>query len=444
MKKIALVLLPLFWPNLPPLSLAYLCGFLKAHGLKVDCLDLNLFFYNRVSQDLKIEWHKSCHQELEQNIGRILQTDYSKEFKAGFEQLLAYEIIGFSCYRSNFPTVRQISQLLKEKKPELRIILGGPEITSSYFLLGEQMMGKLSDLSDFLVVGEGELPLLRYLNQDFLREETHHRTSQPALAVFEEQKDLKNSPEPDFDQFELKEYPRKFTLPLMLSRGCIKKCSFCAERLLYQKFRLGSIEAIVQLISRMKAQGIQNVIFHDSLINGQLSWLEKLCDSLIDNFSSVPWEAQMVIRSDMPDTLFRKIKQSGCYHLFVGLESGCDRTLQRMEKGYSAKEALAFFQQLRKAELSFGISLLIGFPEESLEDFEESLRFIIEHKAWIPKIEQINPFVYYQGIPFSPSFDYRINPEALQRAQVFIAEIKKEGIKHTKAFLLNLVEPDWK
>ena len=180
------------------------------------------------------------------------------------------------------------------------------------------------------------------------------------------------------------------------------------------------------------------------MINGDLLWLERFCDEIINNFGSIMWEAQMAIRPDMPDTLFRKLKNSGCYHLFVGLESGCDKTLKNMNKGYSSADAVEFFKKLNREGLSFGVSILIGFPGETNQDFMDSLQFILNNKEMIPKIEQVNPFVYYDGISLSEAEDYKANPESLDRAIFIIEKIKEEGIKHTNAFLLNLVEPAWK
>lgn len=142
----------------------------------------------------------------------------------------------------------------------------------------------------------------------------------------------------------------------------------------------------------------------------------------------------------MPRTLMVKMKESGCYNLFIGLESGCDRTLQRMNKGFNGKTALDFFNKLLNAGLCFGISVIIGYPGETENDFKKSLDFIIKNKEYIPKIEQVNPFTYYDGTESNPDGDYKKNKDSLLRLEKFVSEIKRHNFKYTNAFIGNLIE----
>jgi len=177
-------------------------------------------------------------------------------------------------------------------------------------------------------------------------------------------------------------------------------------------------------------------VFHDSLINGDLEKLEELCDKMIKCFGSVKWEAQIAVHNSMPLALFKKMKKSGCYNLFVGLESGCTRTLKNMNKGFTPQNAVNFFKKLNAAGLFFGVSVIIGYPGETEADFRESMDFIIKNKPLIPKIEQVNPFTYYDGT----TADKKADKNALKRLDIFIKEIKSNGFKYTNAFLGNLME----
>ena len=66
--------------------------------------------------------------------------------------------------------------------------------------------------------------------------------------------------------------------------------------------------------------------------------------------------------------------------------------------------------------------------------------FIIKNKSLIPKIEQINPFTYYDGIDADKNADYAVNKTSLKRMDTFVKEIKANGFKYTSAFLGNLIE----
>jgi radical SAM superfamily enzyme YgiQ (UPF0313 family) len=176
------------------------------------------------------------------------------------------------------------------------------------------------------------------------------------------------------------------------------------------------------------------------MLNGDLFKFEELLDGILERFGSIYWEAQMAVREDMDIRVMEKMKKSGCYNIFIGLESGCDRTLKKMNKGFTVDQAERFFRKLRSVNLNFGVSLMVGYPGETREDFEESLNFIIKNKEWIPKIEQINPFTYYEGTEADREGDYRLHPESLERMHIFVEKVTEHEIPYTKAFIGNLIE----
>jgi len=433
--KIALTLLPVFWPNMPPLGLAVLKGYLAANGIQTTCLDFNNYFFQKVSSELQKEWRKSCNQGFEENIYNILSTKYSSDFSGMIDRLLDYEIVGMTCYQSNIETVLKVARLLKQKNNRIKIILGGPEIARAYFDRGEDIQTLYDNSADLLVVGEGERPIFKYV--------TGHKYNEH-IAAYDEIDIKEEAPLPDYSDFTIDSYPRKLSVSLICSKGCVKGCRFCSERLLHKKFRVYPVSNTVKQIEYHKDKGINQFVFHDSLINGDLRSLESLCDEIINNFGSIHWEAQIAIRDDMPDRLFKKIKESGCYNLFVGLESGCDDILKKMNKGFTVGMAGDFFGKLKAHKLSFGVSIIVGFPGETEETFREGLNFILQNRDLIPKIEQVNPFVYYNGIDLPKEADYKYCKESIKRANIFIEEIKQAGFKYTKAFMMNLVEPSWK
>jgi radical SAM superfamily enzyme YgiQ (UPF0313 family) len=429
--KFAIVLAPVFSPDVVPMTLACLKGYLKKNGTSVEIIDLNNCFFKSVTSDLRPQWRLSCNRGFEDGIFDLLHRDYSSLFKLTVQKLLSYDILGFSCYHSNIKTVIAFCALLKKRKSRLKIILGGPEITAS-FLSHKDIRDDLKQAADFFVIGEGESALLSILQQK----------TNDKVIVFQQITDLSDLPLPDYDGINFADYPKKNSLPVMFSRGCIGACSFCSERLLYKNFRTRSVAKVTREIGLGLDFGAGAFIFHDSMINADAQKLGSLCDSLIANFGSIPWEAQIAVRGDMPEELFKKMKQSGCYNLFVGLESGSDNTLLHMNKGYNKAQALTFFKKLRGQGLNFGVSVITGFPGETEADFEETVDFLTENKDLIPKVEQINPFVCYRGTGFKQEDDYRNYPVSLKRAKLLIRKVKEIGYKHTNAFLLNLVDYD--
>ncbi|MDD5745867.1 MAG: radical SAM protein [Candidatus Omnitrophica bacterium] len=429
-KTIALVLAPVFWPNLPPLSLIALGSFLLRQGEDVRLVDANNLFFNRVDETYKKAWLKSTNRCFEESAADLLKKEYSKQWQELVGALAGYAVAGFSCYRSNLPVTLVLARELRRMNSAVKIVFGGPEITRDYFKTGGKFSPELRQSADLLVAGEGEKPLA-----DFIQ----GRLKVPTVC-FDELDGLRGHDYiAGYRRLRGAEYPRKKTVSLLLSRGCRRTCRFCSERLLYTKVRMRDIDDVLSEIRFHKQeQEVDTFVIHDSMINTDLKFLEDFCDAVIAEFGSIAWEAQMGIRPDMPEPLLGKLKQSGCYNLFIGLESGSGQTLRRMRKGFSPADAALFFKKLHAAGLRFGVSIIVGFPGETQEDCEESLRFLIVHKAVIPKIEQINPFVYYDGIDCRAP-DTRDEAVALRRTEYVITRLRQEGFRMTNAFVNNLI-----
>jgi len=422
--KLLLAIMPPFWPKTPPVGIGYLEAFLAKNNLDCDILDLNNIFYNLASDELKKSWLISCNIPLEKNIFDLIQKNYPGEFKKITDKMLGYEIIGFSCFKSNIHSTLRLARFLKSKHKDIKIVFGGPETAREYFKKSRD----IKDFFDFTVIGEGEKSLLSYIEKP---------SAKNRIAVFSELDNLDKLPFPVYKGLDINSYPRKNSASILFSRGCVRKCSFCSERLLYKKFRVRPVESVIEEIRHHKSKNKTDYfVFHDSLINGDLEKLEELCDKIIKNFGSVKWEAQIAVHSGMPPALFEKMKKSGCYSLFVGLESGCARTLKNMNKGFTPQNAVNFFKKLNAAGLFFGVSVIIGYPGETEADFRESMGFIIKNKPLIPKIEQVNPFTYYDGTTAGKN----AHKNALKRLDIFIKKIKSHGFKYTNAFLGNLIE----
>ncbi len=429
--KIALLLLPVFWPKMPPLGLALLKSYLSSKKIEADIFDLNAYFYNLAKADLKKSWLLSCNADLEENIINILGNEFPSEFNSAIEKLAGYDLIGFSCFKSNYKATLETAKRIKSKNKSIKILFGGPEMARRYFKAGGQIDSELTGIADMIVIGEGEKPISDYLSG---------KADDKAIA-FEELKNLDGYPIVTYEGFDFSLYPRKNALSLFFSRGCLRRCCFCSEKLLYKKFRQRDVDGILDEIAFHKRHnGISDFIFHDSMLNSDLKALEAICNGIIARFGAINWEAQVGVRGDMDIELLQKMKKSGCYNLFVGLESGCSRTLKQMNKGFTPSDALDFFNKLKSSELNFGVSLIVGYPSETEEDFKESLSFILENKDLIPKVEQVNPFVYYDGTDVGVENGSTPTKEAMQRLEICVDVFKKNDIRFTNAFIGNLLE----
>lgn len=414
-KNICIIYPPPSWIGWPPLSLIYLYTYLSSKNLSTKIIDLNILFYKLSSLPSK-KWLK-LDRIWENNLFIDLKQKYPKIFRNLINTLRQYPYIGISISKRNWPFSLQLARYIKKNIPLTKIVFGGP------YTIFLQQDNKL--YPEYIwVIGEGELALENIVKGD---NHTYH--------FFREIKDLDSLPFPNFSPLSFRQYSAR--IPLISSRGCPYQCAFCTEKELYRNFRYHSPKYMVEAMAYLsKKHRMNTFVFCDSLINYNLKWLNEFCHLLVNKKIKVKWEAQIRVVKNFPQELAKLMKISGCYNLFVGLESGSDRILYAMKKGFTTDTAREFLKTLKSANLQFEISLIVGYPYEDEDDFKKTISFIVKNKDIITKIAQINPFVDYKK-----SFPQETYPTDLgiKRVEKLVKILEQEKIRYTKAFINNLI-----
>lgn len=422
MKDFLLLLCPPHPLSTPPLSIAYLKSFLKHKKISFDVQDINCVIVKHMPH-LKFHWN-TLNSAFENNVFTETKNKLPYYIHELSRKARKYRFVGFSLSRRNL----SFSLALAEKIAHCgspRIIFGGPEILWQYHQNNRALFER-----GIQVIGEGEKPLLDILEKP--RPQT--------MYLHQEIENLDTLPFLNLSSIEPERYNR--TIALLASRGCIGKCTFCAEKNLTAAFRFHSPHYVVDHLEYLsKKYNVSNFTFHDSLLNFNISWLEKFCQLLNRRKLDLKWQAQMIIRPDMDRNILKLIKKSGCINIFLGLESGSNYILNKMGKYFQKEDAKCMFQNLIAEKIFFEISLMVGYPGEDDFHFQETLAFLKENKKIIPKIAQLNCFVPYPAsdimktpVPWHPQKHLR---KRLRKAVDFIL---KEKIRHKKSFIDNLYD----
>ena len=406
------IICPPHWTKTPPLGLEFIRKYNENKGITVKILDLNIIFYHLLRMNKK-KW-LSLNKEFEEDLFNLVKKRYPQVIKNILKKLKDASLIGFSLFRRNKNFTYKFIEEIRRIYPHKKIVIGGPEVLFMK-LRGEQLRKDIN-----WVIGEGERSIEKILN-----------CKHNLVVAYEEIENLDEIPFLDFEGFNINYYSQY--LPLYTSRGCIKKCFFCTERRLSSRFRQHSSFYVVKQIEfLMKKFRTNYFIFQDSLINANLQWLEQFLTLLVKKGLKIFWEAQMIVRKDFDYSLAKLCKKAGCFNLFIGLESASNKVLSAMNKGFTKEEALNFFSTLKKAELHYEISLIVGYPAEKEKDFQETIQFITHNKRIIPKIAQVNPYIDYLNLEYTPS------PQAIKRIDYLLSLLQKEKIPYTKSFINNL------
>ena len=102
---------------------------------------------------------------------------------------------------------------------------------------------------------------------------------------------------------------------------------------------------------------------------GAISVLKELADYLINARLNVHWSVQGVVRPDMDLDFLRRLKKSGLDGITYGVESFSENVLKKMKKKYTFEDIKKVLKNTKKADINTYINLIVGFPNETEEDF---------------------------------------------------------------------------
>lgn len=176
--------------------------------------------------------------------------------------------------------------------------------------------------------------------------------------------------------------------------GCNRFCSYCIIPYLRGRSRSRSQEEILQEVKALAQNGIREIVLtgidiSDYRANEAPQQAQTAANALADLIFSVEDMEEIerirlgsleagIITADFLEQI--KGSKKLCPHFHLSLQSGCDATLRRMNRHYTAKEYAATVQQIRAAFPNPAITtdVIAGFVGETEEEFEETKRFVTQ------------------------------------------------------------------
>jgi anaerobic magnesium-protoporphyrin IX monomethyl ester cyclase len=384
--KVALIQCPSWTSESPNYTQGYLTACLKKRGHQVACFDVNrqLFEFFKGHDDAR-RWNMddggNCWY-LKESVESFFQKNLG-EVDRYIDQILQFnaDIVGFSVYSTSEHFTARFCERLKARSPATRIVWGGPQChrnSASVGLLNYSFL-------DAVCVGEGEIAFPDLMDQFTFNSEL------PECRGFAIKKangvkdcgdvdmvpDLDIFPQADYSEYHLGGSISE-RLGISTSRGCIFRCKFCHEGPQWKKFRTRSAQYIVdEMKEHLKNYPtIKYFHFNDSLINGNIRNLHKLCDLLIAEKLNVTWGGQALIQEQMTDELLGKMKAAGCSLISYGIESGSQTVLNLMNKRYKVPIAEAVLRRTHAVGIYTIFNIIVGFPGETRKEFQETLDFV--------------------------------------------------------------------
>lgn len=406
--RVALFILPPWSVRTAPLGLACLSATLRQAGHEVRSFDLNARLWRRfghVGTDLW-NYDKGPYWQnkeyFEEVIGPVL---LAPEFEEVMNDVTAWnpDVAGFSVFENSVRATHLATRILKNRLTETKIVYGGPQITRAHLSTSGEFEQKWIDAA---VIGEGEASFIELLERWQNKKSLHGclgLAHADAAGVHYEgvrpNIDFCANPIPDFSDFDLKLYQQE-ALPVMMSRGCIAKCTFCAETRYWKNFRSRDAAAIFSEIrSHINRFGLRKFEMNDSLINGNFKVLEELAELILTSGEKITWGGYARLDKRMTPQLLGRLAQSGLNFLNFGLETGSQKIMDLMEKRTTVETASVVVTAAARFGIKVSLNIIVGFPGETETDFQATLEFIRQHKDSIFVVSTGETLMVAPGTP---------------------------------------------
>lgn len=360
---------------LPSLELCIMSNILKENNHKVSLIDMKINGYQ--VEDLK----------------EILPTDVP-------DIVLIDDIPETHCN-----TKLIIEMLRKKYGNSVKIGMKGELISFE-----PQMIMERNPMLDFGIRYDDDYALLNYINN--MKNDSNlqsvnnivYRNLKGEIVITDRQfcmYDLDSLPMPDRELFDIKKYLERDSETIVKSsRGCPGNCLFCIKTRL-EKFKMFSIKRFCDEIEIMLNLGFKTFFFSDDTFAFSMKRLNEFAEEIEKRKLNFKWTSNIRIK-DITEEKIQLMKKLGAYRVFVGIETINEDTSDIIGKKLNKSEIMEKINILKKNNMQFHASFILGNPEDSEEDLERTIQFV---KEISPNIVTFNLIKIYPGL------DLYNNPE---------------------------------
>lgn len=319
------------------------------------------------------------------------------------------DVVGFTALGCSFLFVVNVAARLKQVRPDLPILLGGPHAT----MLDKQI---LSDFDQFDVIVRHEadetfpsvlehladldfesVPGISWRARNGSLQFTH---GSPKID------DLDSLPLGNYDLYPVEDLGLDL-LRIEAGRGCPFACTFCSTAGFFQRsFRLKSAERLVAELDRLNARyGARNFKLDHDMFTANRKKVAEFCEAVKGR--GYHWRASA--RVDCVDEeLLELMAEAGCVNLYFGIETGS----QRMQKISQKKLALSLVAPILASAERLGIettaSFITGYPEETAQDLADTLDLLGECASGQDCLPQLHLLAPEPGTPLFSQYGTEI------------------------------------
>lgn len=186
-------------------------------------------------------------------------------------------------------------------------------------------------------------------------------------------------PYPDYRLAGIHQFP---LYPLVTSRDCPYKCSFCTVgNISHGRFRFRSpAGAVDELAAAKERYNIRSFLVVDENFSFRMDRAMEFAELLIERKLNLSWTVFEGMRADrINDKVLTTLRASGCHWIFFGIESAENAVLKAVRKGEKLLQIERAIEVARRHGFKVGGFLIIGLPDSSFEKDMRSIHWAMQH-----------------------------------------------------------------
>jgi len=246
---------------------------------------------------------------------------------------------------------------------------------ADYILLGEgeHTLGELLDS----LTGKSSRPLENIVG--LKSHDTRYAIRRPDITA------LDSLPFPAWDLVDVERYRNiwrerhgYYSMNMVTTRGCPYSCNWCAKPIWGQRYNSRSPENVVAELKWLKERyHPDHIWFADDIFGLKPGWIEKFARLVREADSVTPFKCLQ--RVDLvTESVVAALASAGCKTVWLGAESGSQKILDAMDKGDTVGDIYNAARQLRRVGIEVGFFLQFGYPGETWDDIQLTLKMVRE------------------------------------------------------------------
>lgn len=249
----------------------------------------------------------------------------------------------------------------------------------------------------------------------------------------------------EFEEMDLSTYKERTRAFLKIQEGCSQYCAYCIIPYARGPIRSRKPEDVLKEVERLAEAGFLEIVLtgiHIASYGRDLGDIDLV--AILQKIHEIEGIRRIRIGSIEPNTITPRFLEAVasldklCPHFHISLQSGCDATLRRMNRKYTAEEYKNGVKMLREIcpEVAITTDVMVGFPGETEEEFEQTVEFLKEID-----FAQMHVFKYSprKGTPAAQYKDQVAPEEKERRSSILVSMAKENILRFNRRYLGNIM-----